>query len=244
MDLPVHIEITAFTDRGRLRSTNEDAITAAGWIADVAMSEPRRSRHDATMPLVVALADGMGGQAAGEVASRYVVKRLAAQRLESEREIAEALAAINAELYAAMAADPELMGMGTTVAGLVLTARRALWFHVGDSRVYRHRNGRLQQMSIDDVPVGPRSGIITQTLGGAPAFVPVSPHIGGEALAPPARYLLCSDGLTDMLDAGQIAHAMAATDADAVGALFTEAMQAGGADNISIVLVSIAASAG
>jgi serine/threonine protein phosphatase PrpC len=208
------------------------------------MSEPRRSRHDSTEPLVVALADGMGGQAAGEVASRYVVQRLAAQRLESEGEIAEALAAINVELYAAMASNPELTGMGTTVAGLVLTASRVLWFNVGDSRVYRDQDGRLQQLSIDDVPAGPRSGIITQTLGGAPAFVPVSPHIGCEALVLPARYLLCSDGLTDMLDAGQIAHAMAATDADAVGALFTEAMQAGGADNISIVLASIAASAG
>ena len=66
--------------------------------------------------------------------------------------------------------------MGTTVAGLVLTASRAIWFNVGDSRVYRDRNGRLEQLSVDDVPPGARSGVITQSLGGGFAFMPISPQ--------------------------------------------------------------------
>jgi serine/threonine protein phosphatase PrpC len=78
--------------------------------------------------------------------------------------------AVNAELYQTMKAVPSLLGMGTTVAGLLLSATRALWFNVGDSRIYRLHRGRLDQLSIDDVPPGPRSGLITQTLGGAPIF--------------------------------------------------------------------------
>jgi serine/threonine protein phosphatase PrpC len=240
MKAPPRIEIAAFTHCGRVRESNEDAIGVAGWVADRAMSGPRRSRHELTEPLLVALADGIGGHAAGEVASRYAIERLAAQRLGGETDIADTLAAINAELYQTMEAAPQLLGMGTTVAGLLLTAHRAFWFNVGDSRVYRLRDRRLQQLSIDDVPPGWRSGIITQTLGGSPGFVPVSPHFGAEDLVTPVRYLLCSDGLTDMLDDGQIACAMEATDDDALHALFTQAMAAGGADNISIIVASVA----
>jgi serine/threonine protein phosphatase PrpC len=128
--------------------------------------------------------------------------------------------------------------MGTTVVGLLLSATRAVWFNVGDSRIYRHRGGRLEQLSVDDVPSGPRSGLITQTLGGSPGFLPMAPHIGEEDLVLPSRWLLCSDGLTDMLGDAEIERALAASDEDALRALFTAAMQAGGADNISIVLVS------
>jgi protein phosphatase len=133
--------------------------------------------------------------------------------------------------------------MGTTVAGLVLCARRALWFNVGDSRVYLEHGGGIAQISIDDVPPGPRYGIITQTLGGCHSFFPISPHIGeeefdGENSISGSRWLLCSDGLTDMLDDDEIAHAFGRDDEAAVQALFDAAMAAGGSDNISIIVVS------
>jgi serine/threonine protein phosphatase PrpC len=242
MEVLPRIETFAFTHRGRVRATNQDAIAVGSWVADVVMSEPRCSRHEFTRPLLVALADGMGGHAAGEVASRHAVERLAMQPLEDESDILDTLAAINAELYRTMRNTPGLLGMGTTVAGLLLAASHVLWFNVGDSRVYRCRERRLQQLTTDDVPPGPRSGVLTQTLGGAYSFTPISPHIGAEDLVVPARYLLCSDGLTDMLDVGQIERAMAATDEDALPALFAAAMAAGGDDNISIILVSVAGS--
>ncbi len=241
MDAPPLIEVTAFTHRGQLRAENEDAITVAGWVPDLAMAAPRHSRHELAEPLLVALADGLGGHAAGEVASRYAVTRLATQAPGDEAGIATALAAINAELYRTMASAPELLGMGTTMVGLLLTASRVLWFNLGDSRIYRCRDGCLQQLSIDDVPPGARTGVITQTLGGSHGLVPVRPHIGGEDLTLPSRFLLCSDGLTDMINVAEMEGAMAATDEDAVPALFTQAMQAGGADNISIIAVSVAA---
>ncbi len=239
MDDPPHIEAAAFCHRGLLRENNEDSITVAGWVAGVEMSAPRRSRHALAEPLLFAVADGMGGHAGGEVASRYAIKRLAAERVGAgAADIVARLALINAELYRTMKAVPALRGMGTTVAGLLLTAKRAAWFNVGDSRIYRQRNGRLEQLSIDDVPPGARSGIITQTLGGASTLVPITPHVDEEDLVLPSRWLICSDGLTDMLDDGEIECAMAASDEEALRALFTAAMAAGGADNISIVLVS------
>ena len=74
MDAPPLVEINAFTHQGRRRADNEDSITVAGWVSDVAMAGPRRSRHELGEPLLVAVADRMGGRAAGEVASRYAIK--------------------------------------------------------------------------------------------------------------------------------------------------------------------------
>jgi serine/threonine protein phosphatase PrpC len=240
MDSTPLVEVTAFTHQGGIRPENEDSLTIAGWVSDVALSAPRRSRHRLEEPLLVAVADGMGGHAAGEVASRYAVKRLAAETFtDNAAAIAQVLGTINAELYQTMAADQSLLGMGTTVVGLLLTARRAVWFNVGDSRLYRIRDRELLQVSVDDVPPGPRTGMIMQALGGAPTFEPISPHVGVTDLSIPSRWLLCSDGLSDMLADEEIALAMAASDEDAVRALFTQAMAAGGLDNISIVVVSV-----
>jgi serine/threonine protein phosphatase PrpC len=257
MDSPPLIEVNAFTHEGRRRANNEDSITVGGWVSDVAMSGPRRSRHELTAPFLVAVADGMGGHAAGEVASRYTIKRLAAESLAGERDVAATLIAINAELYQTMAAEPDYRGMGTTAVGLLLTPSQAIWFNLGDSRIYRlaggrvehavigeerferHVGGRLEQLSVDDVPPGPRSGTITQCLGGAPAFTRVLPHTGVQALSVPSRWLVCSDGLTDMVPDEVIEAMMEAGDEEAVRRLFTVAMEAGGDDNVSIIVVSV-----
>jgi serine/threonine protein phosphatase PrpC len=238
---PLQIEVNAFTHQGRWRESNEDSITVGGWVSDVAMTGPRRSRHDLTEPFLVAVADGMGGHAAGEVASRYAIKRLAAEPFAGgEGDVTATLASINAELYQTMAAEPSWRGMGTTVVGLVLAPARAIWFNLGDSRLYLYRGGRLEQLSTDDVPRGARSGAITQSLGGGSGFTPITPHIGAEDLPEPSRWLLCSDGLTDMLDDDAIERALATDDEQAVRDLFTAAMHAGGADNISIIVASVA----
>ena len=235
------LEVTAFTHQGRVRDSNEDSITVAGWVSDVAMSGLRRSRHELTEPVLCAVADGMGGHAAGEIASRYAIKRLAAEPFAGSEASAVAgiLAAINAELYQTMAADRSLRGMGTTVAGLLLSAARVLWFNVGDSRVYRYRDGSLQQLSTDHVPPGARSSIITQSLGGALAFTAIEPDIGADDLAVPSRWLVCSDGLTDMLSDADIARCLEDDDEEAARKLFEAAMVAGGADNISLILASV-----
>lgn len=232
--------ITAITHRGRVRAENEDTIVVGDWVSVVDMPAPEQTRHELIAPLVCAVADGMGGHNAGEVASRYAARRLAAEpeALIDVRAAAETLKIIDAELYRAMAADEDLLGMGTTVVGLVL-APRLVWFNVGDSRLYRHHGGRLTQMSSDDSPPGARSGLLTQSLGGSLLPTALSPHVGDEDLRAGSRYLLCSDGLTDMLDAGDMEDCMKQADADAAVQLFDRAMRAGGMDNISIVIVSV-----
>ncbi len=232
--------ITAFTHRGRVREQNEDTIGVGDWVSVVDMLAPEQTRHELTAPLVCVIADGMGGHNAGEVASRYAVRRLAGEpdELADTRRAIETLRAVDSELYRAMAADPELSGMGTTVVGLVL-APNLVWFNVGDSRLYRCEAGRLVQMSIDDVPPGPRSGLLTQSLGGSFMRTEIAPHAGETPLAPAARFLLCSDGLTDMLEPAEIEECMAESDIDAVVQLFERAMRAGGADNVSIVVASV-----
>jgi len=238
--MPALAYVTAFTHRGRLRPQNEDTIVVGDWVSVVDMAGPEQSRHDLSAPLVCAVADGMGGHNAGEVASRYAARRLAAEpeHLLDARAAAGTLQAIDTELYSAMAADDDLLGMGTTVVGLVL-APRLVWFNVGDSRLYDFANGTLGQLSIDDSPPGPRSGLITQSLGGSVARTGILPHVGELDLAPGASFLLCSDGLTDMLDQETIADCLRLPDFDAVTELFDRAMRAGGADNISIVIASV-----
>jgi serine/threonine protein phosphatase PrpC len=239
MSPPTLVEVNALTHRGHLRPNNEDSITVAGWVSDVEMGAPRRSRHDLTAPLLFAVADGMGGHAGGAIASRYTIKRLAEFSDSGAQDVSMRLAAINAELYEVMVGSPGLLGMGTTVVGLLLSPAEAVWFNVGDSRVYAVRDCRLTQLSIDDVPPGPRTGMITQTIGGGPVFLPIAPHIGSSRLNIPSRWLLCSDGLTDMLSDGEIEEALGQGDQDTLRTLFAHAMTAGGADNISMILVSV-----
>jgi PPM family protein phosphatase len=233
------LEVTAVIHRGALRGDNQDCITVAGWVSDVEMSAPRRSRHILSEPLLIAVSDGMGGGPAGDIAARYAIKRLAMASFSTLDDILGALDAVDTELGHAMAAAPELAGMGTTVVGLLLTAEQALWFNIGDSRLYRLRDNRLMQLSVDDVPEGSPAGVITQALGGPLAFARLVPHHGTETMVVPSRWLLCSDGLTQMVSDDDIERAMEAGDEDAARMLFAKAMEAGGADNISIVVVSV-----
>lgn len=241
---PLHMtltaRITAFTHRGLVRAGNQDTIVVGDWVSRPAMEAPREIRHVLTQPIVCAVADGMGGHAAGEVASRHVAQRLAerAGDFSDTRATAAALEEIDGELYQAMARDENLLGMGTTVVGFVL-APRAIWFNVGDSRLYRYDSDRLAQVSVDDSPPGPRRGLLTQSMGGALGPFAIEPHVGETELSAPTRFLLCSDGLTDMLDDDEIAACLARPDGDALAQLFERAMRAGGVDNISIVLMSV-----
>jgi serine/threonine protein phosphatase PrpC len=244
------IQVTAFTHRGLVRQRNEDAIVVGTWLRNAQMSEPEQLRFELGTPLLCAVADGMGGHAAGDVASRIAVQRLSenAADVTSADDVVALLRDINARIFAEMDQDPATRRMGTTVVGLVLLPNRLVWFNVGDSRLYRHRNGFLRQISVDDVPAVARAAAggsmrlshqIVQSLGGAATFQPVDPHVEADELPVPSRWLLCSDGLTDMIDLDTIEACMAGTDRQAVETLFERAIAAGGHDNVSLVIVSV-----
>jgi PPM family protein phosphatase len=241
---------TAFTHQGAARATHEDTIAVGDWIASEPMAAPAAFEHTSAEPLICLVADGMGGHAAGEVASRAVALHLcrrAAAATDASR-LAALLRAADAELYALMRERPDWGGMGTTVAGISLGPERVIAFNVGDSRVYRIEERALVQLSTDDTP-GPKledgrtaamtSHLVTQSLGGAYAQSGIVPHLLEEPLADGARYLVCSDGLTDMLASPEIEARLQEDDEASAQALFTAAMAQGGDDNISLILLRV-----
>jgi serine/threonine protein phosphatase PrpC len=246
MSALLQARVIAFTHQGAVRSHNEDTIAVGGWVHNAPMEAPRPMVHALDRPLLCLVADGMGGHAAGEEASRLAALRLAefAPTVADAAGISAAVRRVNREIFHAMREDARRLGMGTTVAGILIRGDGILWFNVGDSRLFRYRDRMLRQLSIDDVldpDADPRFRLpmITQALGGAPTFVEVEPHVGVEPLAPGARYLMCSDGLTDMVDLAAIEAELGGDDVTAVAELFDAAMFAGGHDNISMVLVRI-----
>ncbi|HET9154450.1 MAG TPA: Stp1/IreP family PP2C-type Ser/Thr phosphatase [Solirubrobacterales bacterium] len=226
------------TDTGRQRNANEDSLFV-----------------DA--PLFV-VADGMGGAQAGEVASRAAAESFA-QNLPPappEKLLEETIEGANRTIHELARKDPSLAGMGTTTtAALVdLDGEEVAIGHVGDSRAYRLRAGRLEQLTRDHSLVEemrrkgqltdaqaedhPQRSIITRALG-------PEPEVEVDLQTVPAQagdvFLICSDGLTTMLDDERIAHVLgrATSLRSAVRALVDEANRAGGRDNITVVLFRV-----
>jgi serine/threonine protein phosphatase PrpC len=214
------------------------------------MAAPVRLEHTVAAPLICLVADGMGGHAAGEVASRTVAKHLSRRAAEAtdEAALATLLCDADAELFALMQEQPAWRGMGTTVAGISVAPERVMAFNVGDSRVYRIDEGALVQLSTDDTP-GPKladgrtaamtSNLITQSLGGAYQPAGIEPHVLSEPPEHGARYLICSDGLSDLVDRTAIEELLEGDDEATAQALFEAAMARGGDDNISLILLRL-----
>ncbi|GAB4217544.1 MAG: Stp1/IreP family PP2C-type Ser/Thr phosphatase [Rhodoferax sp.] len=237
-------EFFALSDVGRVRGNNEDA-----YAVDEALG-------------VAVLADGMGGYNAGEVASalataqvlrdlRQVLSQAATGLGDVVGAIRSSVANANKAIFEAAAQDPRCAGMGTTVVVAVTHPEGVTLGHVGDSRAYCLRQGVLKQLTRDhsmlqeQVDAGlltpqqaaqaPGRNLLTRALGVEPE-VPVEIH--DHAVQAGDTFLLCSDGLTDMLDDVAIAAAMqAAPTLTAMGMdLITRANARGGRDNVTVVL--------
>ena len=238
-----YLAVSALSHIGVVRDHHEDSLVAGPWTLCATVTEsPQTLVFPLGTPLIVAVADGLGGHAGGEVASALVARQLAqiGPLLDSEDRLRDALHACNREVYAVAARDPALAGMGTTVAGVVVTADRVLAFNVGDSRVYAAGPGGVRQLSTDD-RLGDddlRTGIITQALGGSDELELIDPHLITSPLSEDTSYLMCTDGLTDPLPAGLLEQVLGQhEDGRAVLELWKAAVEAGGPDNITIALV-------
>ncbi|WP_325050351.1 PP2C family protein-serine/threonine phosphatase [Sinorhizobium meliloti] len=241
------LRYAAATHRGLVRDRNEDAVFAGGAILrgdDVVRSGTvSLERRDVFM-----IADGMGGHARGEIASNHALEYLKTNIYQFPAIDWEArILGVNEEIFGLMARSLELTGMGTTLVGAEISAVGTVFFNVGDSRAYRLVDGLLVKISVDDVPkytgARARSHEITQALGGRPARGRIFPHVSQEApLKDDELLLLCSDGLSDMVSEAVIHDIlMGETDpASAVRLLLQAALDAGGADNISIVVARLA----
>ncbi|MEW1658013.1 PP2C family protein-serine/threonine phosphatase [Streptomyces sp. NPDC057555] len=242
-----YVTVAALSHTGLVREHNEDSLVAGPWtLCGTVTENPQTLVFALGSPLVVAVADGIGGQPGGEVASALTVAHLAAlgPSLGSEDAVRAALARCNRAVYAAAERDHGLTAMGTTVAGTVVLPDELLVFNVGDSRVLEAGEDGLRQVSVDDSPPlrpGQRTtSLVTQAIGGAPRFTEVTPHVRSVPLAPDRRYVVCTDGLTDPVLVEEIAAVLDEHDGGrAVFELWKAAVEAGAPDNITLALVGV-----
>jgi protein phosphatase len=240
----VHITCAGRTDVGIIRSGNEDSY----------LMVPDRG--------IFVVADGMGGHAAGEVASemavRFVARDLGSLKGLSDDLVAErmrvSIRTANNAIFQRTLTEHDKRGMGTTVTALVLYETRFLIGQVGDSRCYLLREGRLTQITKDhsyvqeQVDAGyltpeqarahPYSNVITRCVG---ANSDVMPDVYVGAVRPKDVFLLASDGLTGMLEDHQLAEVLHADrmPQEQVDDLVSEANRHGGLDNITAIIVRI-----
>lgn len=254
MNTSVRIESAGLTDPGVVRSFNEDSL-----VSDHALG-------------VFVLADGMGGYKAGDVASAMATSAILADLRRSQGEdtapspsgqalsrrglvLKEAVERANRVIYRSAQSDTACHGMGTTVVALSLGDGRATVAHVGDSRLYRLRHGRFELLTHDhsllqeqvemgiitseDAKISHNRNLVTRALGVGPE---VEVEVREETAVPGDVYLLCSDGLNDMVDETDIELAVAELNANlplTAGQLVQMANDNGGHDNISVLLVKI-----
>lgn len=207
------------------------------------------------------VADGMGGHAGGDVASAIAIKRVVdvdkpfASPHDAEFALQSALLAANALIAETVFEHPELTGMGTTVSAILRLGDKLALAHIGDSRIYRYRSGKLEQITADhtfvqrlvdsgritpeEAAVHPRRSVLMRVLGDVDA----SPEIDTTVLdtMPGDRWLLCSDGLSSYVSDDKIAASLKATaDPDAAAnRLVKDALDQGAPDNVTVVIVDI-----
>ena len=238
--MPFRVHSHGSSDVGLVRTNNEDA-----WFAS---PEGR----------IFLIADGLGGHQAGEVAAKESIEWFLSAFLEafpeeagrSNEEICQKLRTCfektNERLFQLAGQHELLRGMGTTFCSLSIHDNRAVIGHVGDSRVYRHRNGVLEQLTKDHcwsqalfvVPEfeGQTKGMLTKALGTMPA---TDPTIQVLPIESHDLFLLCTDGLSDMLTHSEIESILNRdmTIGERVRMLIAAAKQKGGGDNVSVIIV-------
>jgi PPM family protein phosphatase len=235
----VVVEQSAVSDRGLRRARNEDA-----YLAD---------------PPVFAVADGIGGSRGGQVAARLAIRALATTPLAalvSANGLAGAVRAANARIHAAGETVAAYAGMGTTLTAVAVVGSELRIAHVGDSRLYRIRNGRLNQLTRDHTFAEElvRTVRLSRSEAGARRWrsilsraVGLESDVEVDAItypgAPGDVYVVCSDGLTKALSDEQIRSAIARspTLAAATRALVASANSHGGEDNVTVVMFRLAA---
>jgi protein phosphatase len=253
--MPFTLDFALKTDPGQVRPLNEDAVGA-----------------DPDAGLFI-LADGLGGYNAGEIASTMAVSALLAElpcALESARQagtvfdpasvLRERLIAMNSTIFRAALNSSAFEGMATTIVVAWLLGDRLWIAHAGDSRAYRMRRGQLEQLTRDhsfsqelldagmvteeEARLLPAKNLVTRALG---ASAEIDPEVHDYPLEAGDLLLLCSDGLTEMINAAEIGGLLAAADGnvhEGARRLVELANEAGGRDNVSVVVVGVRDAAG
>ena len=247
------VKFVARSEIGHARENNEDKFD---------FYEPDEEPLLAARGSVYLVCDGMGGHNAGQIASELAAKQFlhAYYHLGGTAQEAARHAILQAHHYIAEMASkiPSRYGMGTTLTALILKQDEGILAHVGDSRCYRLREGAFEQLSRDHTLVAhlaaqgiitpeqakyhPQRNVIRQAVGVADPSEPLEPDIETFALQAGDLYLLCSDGLTDMVDDAEIEAILRdEPPTRAAWRLVDRALANGGRDNITVALVRVAA---
>ncbi|HEU5267504.1 MAG TPA: protein phosphatase 2C domain-containing protein [Jatrophihabitans sp.] len=235
--MALYLRYAVRSDLGLVRTNNEDSVYAG--------------------PRLLAIADGMGGHAAGEVASKIVIGTL--EPLDEDRRVddlmhtlRDAVAEANRRIAEAVQQRRELEGMGTTLTALRFVGSQVGLVHVGDSRAYLMRHNQLAQITHDDTYVQylvdsgkltldeakdhPRKSVILRALLGTD----VEPDIAIREARAGDRYLLCSDGLSDVVSTETILDTMRIDDPqDCADRLVELALRGGGPDNVTVIVADV-----
>ena len=244
------IVLTAASRVGCVRSNNEDMILAYDKFirSDIYKTTLQTESVDR---FVIALADGMGGHNAGEIASSDVLGNLQYYISDLPRNLTsgefnecmlEWLDSVHNTIESKGHINREMAEMGTTLVGVVCYNQKYYWLNCGDSRLYRFRNGVLRQISVDhslNTLMGEKrhSNILTNCIGGGSNHSYLDLYDFTDDFLPGDVYMLCSDGLSDMVPDADIERLMA-HDATA-NDLCEAAISAGGYDNVSVCVFKV-----
>lgn len=255
------LHICGVSDVGCLREENQDAILAGSIIErkELQLILPQDGYYIKHYGLLCAVADGLGGHQGGAVASHLALDYLAKGKLNVNRtllaqefggQLVKHIKDAHDLVLEKGQVEPEYYGMGTTLTGIFLHQNFSMFFHVGDSRLYRFRGDFLMQLTKDhtvesmtqqvtgESSAAAKSGIITNCIGGGKE-VRCNPEVGEANFKEGDILLLCSDGLSDMLALENIEEIIASKKGldSATHGLVDAAKKAGGHDNISVVLI-------
>jgi protein phosphatase len=231
------LRYAARSDRGLIRANNQDSVYAG--------------------PRLLAVADGMGGHAAGDVASKVVIAAL--EHLDDDAPSGDMLQALRQAVFEGsehlrevIRESPELEGMGTTLTAILFAGGRLALCHVGDSRAYLVRDGQLAQITHDDTFVQtliddgritaeeanshPQRSLLLRALNGQE----VEPDLSMREARAGDRYLLCSDGLSGVVSEETLAEALKDPDPQSTADRLIElALRSGGPDNITVIVADV-----
>jgi serine/threonine protein phosphatase PrpC len=231
------LRFAARSDRGLIRGNNQDSVYAG--------------------PRLLAVADGMGGHAAGDVASKVVIAALA--HLDEDAPSGDMLQALREAVYEGsehlrevIREAPQLEGMGTTLTAILFAGGRLALCHVGDSRAYLQRDGQMSQITHDDTFVQtliddgritaeeanshPQRSLLLRALNGQE----VEPDLSMREARAGDRYLLCSDGLSGVVSEETLAEALKDPDPQSTADRLIElALRSGGPDNITVIVADV-----
>jgi PPM family protein phosphatase len=244
------IEASVLTHAGCVRTNNEDSVS---------LVRPRSAGESAPHEILAIVADGMGGHEGGETASHIAVESMTRSYVGSclipPKALTEAFAASNRDIFAAAKANPSLQGMGTTCIAVAVRDDYAWWAWVGDSRMYLLRRGQAYRMMEDHTVVNdlvyrglltaeeahyhPERSVLSRAMGSHPS-VEAAVADEGMQLVEGDRLLLCTDGLHDLVADEEVAGlALGDTVDRCAGALLQTALDRGGYDNVSLILLDV-----